>query len=132
MDEIIIECLDFDPEDKDQLKNIYTEVAGRMSFPPALRSRTARQRLLEDCGPNAFLDPAGLRHPVMNPKTCDFDCQLLNKAYYELSTCSRPGSLDLKSKAKSIMEDSNCRVSVQIKLQDDINIELDHLNYILT
>lgn len=129
MEPIILEHTVEETEDENFISNLLTEFAGRFDMPRLLRGRVAKQRLLEEHGEKAFLDPANLRHPVINPKSGNFDCNMLNKAYYELSTCNRPGSLDMKAKCKSIMEDNSCRVSATIKIQDGVEMELDHFLY---
>jgi len=45
-------------------------------------SRTSnRRKMLEKCGPDAFLDPERLRYPVKNPFTCKYDINLIHAAY---------------------------------------------------
>jgi len=45
-------------------------------------SRTSnRRKMLEKCGPDAFLDPKRLRYPVKNPFTCKYDINLIHAAY---------------------------------------------------
>ena len=126
MESIMYECDENDIENIDFIPSMLTELAGRFNMPRMLRGRVAKQRLLEDYGEKAFLNPANLSHPIINPKSGNFDCDMLNKAYYELATCSRPGALDMKAKCKSIMENNSCRVSATIKIQDDVEMELDH------
>ena len=46
-----------------------------------IRSIPNRRKMLEKCGPDAFLDPKKLRYPVKNPFTCKYDPNLIHAAY---------------------------------------------------
>jgi len=129
---IVLEDFGFDENDELKIKEMIEEALSQMPQIPILRSRIARQRLYEDCGEKAFLDGARLNYPVMNPSTCDFDCNLLNRAYYELSQSSRPGALDMKHKAKRLMENTGCSHRVLVKVNEDVIIGLDHFMFILS
>lgn len=129
---IVLENFGFDENDEVEITKMIEEAINRMGHIPILRSKIARQRLYEDCGEKAFLDGAGLNYPVMNPKTCDYDCNLLSKAYYELSQSGRPGALDMRHKAKRLMEDRGCSHRVLVRVNEDVVISLDHLMFILS
>lgn len=131
-DSIVLESFGFDDNDEANIKEMIEEAVNKMGHIPILNSKRARQRLYEDCGEKAFLDGAGLNYPVMNPRTCDFDCNLLNKAYYELSQTGRPGARDMRHKAKRLMEDRGCSHKVLVKVNEDVIISLDHLMFILS
>ena len=129
---IILEKFGFNESDEVKIKELIQEALSQIHPIPQLRSRTARRRLLEECGEKAFINPDRLEYPVINPQTCDYDCRLLNRAYYELCTKSVPGALDMKHKVKSIMENNGCKINVLVKVDEDTIIDLDHLMFILS
>jgi len=132
MEEMIIENFEYQNEKDIQINEIIQEVINRIPQNQLLRSPAARRKLYSECGKKAFLDEGKLNYPIMNPKTCDFDCALLNRAYYELSLNSKPGSLEMKHKAKAIMENNGCRYNIYVKIKEDVTIELDHLIFLVS
>jgi len=132
MEEMIIENFEYQEEKDIQLNEIIQEVINRIPQINLLKSPAARRKLYSECGRKAFLDEGSLQFPIMNPKTCDYDCSLLNRTYYELSLSSKPGSADMKHKAKSIMENIGCKYRVFVKIKEDVTIDLDHLISILS
>lgn len=123
MNDIIIENINI--EEDNFVLNTINEASSRFLFPQQLNSKSARRRLYEECGSKAFINPRTLEYPVINPKTCDYDCNMINKAYYELHTLNTPGSSDMRQDIKQLINDVGCKKHVIVKLQDDVEMDLD-------
>ena len=89
------------------------------------------KRLQEKCDNNAFLDE-NLKYPIVNPNTCEIDCNVLLKSYFRILRENRIGRNDLKQKALDLIESNNCK-KPSIRLIDGINEEIIlDLNYLIS
>jgi len=131
-DEIVLEGFGFDEEDHVNIQGMIESAIDKMGHIPILNSMRVRQQLYDECGECAFLNGARLNYPVINPVSHYIDCNLLTKAYYELSISDDPGALALKDKARQLLEDEGWRFKVLVKVNEDVVISLDHLMFILS
>ncbi len=131
-DELVLESFGFDEEDQINITEMIEEAIDKMGNIPILNSQRVLQELYDECGDKAFLDGSNMGYPIINPKTGDYDCHLLNKAYYELSIIDGAAASDMKAKAKCIMEKHNWDNRVLVKVNEDVIISLEHLMFILS
>lgn len=111
---------------------ILTEVINKLGSQTQFNSKIMRNRIQEQCGGNAFLDKRNLKYPIVNPKTCQEDCNVLLNTYYQLKKAPKtPGVSDMLQEANDLLQKNNCSKNSRIKFEEGFEIELDTLLFYL-
>jgi hypothetical protein len=110
------------------IDNILLEVTNKLQFQKQFNSKIFRNRIQEQCGGKAFLDKRNLKYPIVNPKTCQEDCNVLLNTYYQLKKAPKsPGISDMLQEASDLLQKNNCSKNIRIKFEEELEIELDTL-----
>ena len=119
--------------DKHNFKDIIlSEAITRLNNDKHFKSKIFRRRIQEECDNKAFLDSKNLKFPVVNPKTCDVDCNILLKSFYELQkTPMISGKLEMIQEAKQLIQKHGCSKNIRIKFENNFEVELDTLLFYL-
>ena len=119
-----------DPNFKDIL---LTEAINKLNPMKHFNSKILCKKVQENCNGTAFLDSRNLKFPIVNPKTCDVDCNILLSSYYALQKSSKSvGSADMLQEARDLIHKHNCRKGVKVKFEEEnIEIDLDSLLFYL-
>lgn len=104
-------------------------------------SKKVREKMKEQYGDKAFLDPDELKFPVVNPNNGKYDCKLIYGAFLRASVYSSKGGSKEKSKeyydkirdkAKDIYQSNDCSDKIKMKLskEDEQQYDIMYLNMI--
>ena len=129
---IILEKTTLDVEDPNLANNVFEEVLESIPTLKKLRSKVVRQKLFEDYGDSAFLDPYSLEFPIVNPDVklttetinkIPYDCNLILSSYCHLKNTN--GDEKMITKAKKLLNENLCpQIYVHLEtLEEIIDIE---------
>jgi len=114
-------------QDQDKFDSFILEEAKR-SLPDTLQKhlskKSNREKMLEKYGEKAFLLPKGLKFPVINPFTEDYDCRLI---YAARIRAKQHNYSEVEKKAEKLYDKHNCESKIDIELQDGTQIQCHEL-----
>jgi len=111
---------------------LLTEAINKLNTLKNFNSKILCKRVQENCNGTAFLDSRNLKYPIVNPKTCDVDCNILLSSYYALQKSSKSvGTSDMLQEARDLIHKHGCRKGIRVKFEEDIEMDLDSLLFYL-
>ena len=101
-----------------------------------ITSTKVRKEMINKYGDKSFLDPKGLKFPVINPKTGNYECTLIYSAMLRaIMFSSKNGSKTndkqyydkIRNKAKELYNKEQCGDKLKLKLKNE-SVDILFLN----